>query len=263
MNEDHHTYEKEACHDEPANKQIVDESSRKRDGRQCKQPSESILEQWRSLAIDKRIESTVAIIGLIVGIFVALVALNQLDAMREQSDAMRLQLAEMKSGSADTKTIAESAKAQTEALILDQRPWVGIKSMRMETFEVNKPVQVVILLTNSGKTFARQVVVVGHKAIGRKDVVPDFDQMSKILPKKPARPKVIFPNLMVSVMQNTSFLLSESQFAEIRNRTQIFYIFGYITYTDAFDKEHMTEFCGLYDPNNPELYLCDQHQNAT
>lgn len=216
-------------------------------------------------------------------------------AIKGQLDAMNAQLTEMKNGSADTKAIAQSAKTQAEstnkmaeaaiaqvkelkesvrttreansttrqASMLDQRAWVGIKHFRMKTFEVNKPVEVEIILTNSGKTFARKVVLVAHKAIGRRDVVVSFDEMDKVLATKPEKPNVLFPNLEVGITTHTSFDLNETQHTEIRNRTHIFYIFGHISYVDVFDRGHVTEFCGMYDVTERDLHLCDQHQNAT
>jgi hypothetical protein len=31
----------------------------------------------------------------------------------------------------------------------------------------------------------------------------------------------------------------------------------------VFDKDHVTEFCGSYNPDKAIFELCDQHQSAT
>lgn len=108
-----------------------------------KRDSKRFMHQWRDLSLDRKIESGIGVVGLIVAIVLAWTAVGQLAAMKEQTDSMRGQLAEMKSSATETEKLvtatekiaeatknsveqsAAALKANIEASRLEQRAWVG------------------------------------------------------------------------------------------------------------------------------------------
>jgi hypothetical protein len=72
------------------------------------------LIRWRAIELDRKIELFLIFGGVIVGAIVMINNNVQLEQMKEQTKAMKDQLAEVKSGGADTKAIAEAAKVQAD-----------------------------------------------------------------------------------------------------------------------------------------------------
>jgi hypothetical protein len=174
MGQEHHNYQETGDIEGPAiQEKNATENRECSKGRIC------------GMEVDRFIEIFFA---FIVTVFTGLLwytSSKQLGSMQEQTAAMQAQLAEMKSASADTKTIAESSGVQAEnaktlaaaaidqvkelkasvqaaqdasryareALILDQRPWVGFGEVNiLSPLAEGQPLAIKARALNSGKS---------------------------------------------------------------------------------------------------------------
>jgi len=115
MNEENQTRQGNSCDDEPSLESIEKDSARQDQTSTHVAPSKSFLQQWRELSLDRKIESGIGVVGLTVAIVLAYTAVNQLDAMKEQTAAMKSQLDEMKSGGVETGKLITATEKIAEA----------------------------------------------------------------------------------------------------------------------------------------------------
>ena len=166
---------------------------------------------------------------------------------------------------ASLEASAAQSKAALDASIkasrLDQRAWVGLKSGRLVTFEANKPITAVVVLTNTGKTIAlaaRKKLAIHGSATG-----VDINRLaSRELSRVTAAPSILYPNLDISMYVSTHRPATEEEIRRINAGTGFIYVFGEMRYTDIFDRPHVTLFCGVYNPTVKLFDLCRQHNRA-
>lgn len=220
---------------------------------------------------------------------------EQLGQIMEQTQAMKDQLAEMKSGSEDTKIIAQSAKIQAEgtnklaetaiaqvnelrasvrtaqkaysftreALMLDQRAWVGIQNVRMLTFEVGKPIVAIVVFINTGKTPAIEAKAFTLLLSGGRltDIGSfDFEQESKNI-KISQSVTHVQPGNVIEVPVTSSTSMEEAEFVSIKSGRTVLYVFGKLTYSDVFDRKHTSWVCAHYVPSNNSFPNCEKYKN--
>lgn len=167
---------------------------------------------------------------------------------------------------ASQQSVDKSLGATIDNFHLEQRAWVGVSTMALTVILENEPLRAEAEITNSGKTPAFKVRI--DKAgiqtnYGPLDV-DDFIASGKW--KKPTQPRsspTIFPNSGVKIPFHTDQNLTEMWVKQIADHVLWVYIFGDIYYRDAFGIEHMTEFCGHYDPPTRRFDGCPHHSRAT
>jgi hypothetical protein len=201
-------------------------------------------------------------------------------AAKSQAEAAKEQVAEIKSGSTDTHTLAQAARdqaiaskqqsfstgilasnaeanlAQSSASFQDdQRAWVGIGDAMVTEFEVGKPIKVEIQISNSGKTPALFVERATVRQLSNapmltvntpRDVnATKFEPATSIPPQGHYMIRVQFPDSV----------------GMIKSKIQMFYIFGEVRYQDVFKRSHSTQFCVyIADPDNPrQMSYCPMH----
>lgn len=155
-------------------------------------------------------------------------------------------------------------QGQLDEIRLAQRAWVGPKQMKMVTFDVNKPITVQIVFSNSGKTpgrnFAPRTFI--HVSQGLMNEA-DMTDIKKRFPSPPPATAVLFPNFEQTSTISTSNVLTEEIIALIKQQKLFVHVFGYASYRDIFDKEHLTKFCGFYKLGEKAgLTLCKEHNEA-
>lgn len=279
--------------------------------------------EWAATSLDRKIELLLILGGMGIAILVLVNNGRQLEQMTTQTLAMQGQLTEMKSGSEDTKAIAESAKAQAdntkalasaaldqvkelkasvlaaqqankttrEAMILDQRPWVGIQKIQV----LNPPtegqsIKVKVPIMNGGKSPALYVM---HYSILKPWIKP-ADDMSVPLTDDPAishcfQPKPVWrqgltggmimpgkPDVylspespvmdkeMVNVITKVARANSNSPSmrgipqstasAKAEHLTVGLFLVGCVEYFDQFRTPHRTGICYLYDSSGGGRY---------
>jgi hypothetical protein len=191
------------------------------------------------------------------------------------------QLEQMKSGSEQTDKIIKEAHrmsdameetlrqsrvaldASIEASRLDQRAWVGIKNMSISTMEVGQRLRTGIDVINSGKTIAKDLRQTGYLVISRKIINIDEVVTSGTLPS--TEPHIFgstFPNQQVVVNNSIDSVLTAEQINAIKSGTLFVYLFGDLFYLDVYNRSHVTQYAGRYDPNSGIFLACPEHRNA-
>lgn len=279
MNDENQSRQENSCDDEPSLESIGKDSARQSQTGTHVHPSKSFLQQWRELSLDRKIESVIGAVGLTVAIVLAYTAVNQLDAMQEQTAAMKSQLAEMKSGGVETgKLIAATEKiaeatstgvvqsktaldATIEASRLGQRAWVGPANMKMMTFEAGKPIRVEVVFTNTGHSPALKAK--GFLFIRIRESPIDIgnfnlDEMAKSLKDRPSI-STVFPNGALSLQTEPIGPATEKYINEVKAGRLEILILGKVTYLDIFQNTHISTVCAKYEPVGKGFAYCDQH----
>ncbi|MDP1767572.1 MAG: hypothetical protein Q8L74_02075 [Nitrospirota bacterium] len=279
MSDDQHSNKEQECDYEFPGVDIVEYSSRERQSSQDKQPSKSLHQKWQDLGIDRQIESGVTLVGLVVAGVLAVTAINQLNAMREQTTSMQAQLAEMKAGGVETgkliaatEKIAEAAstgaaqsKAALEATIeasrLGQRAWVGLTNIKVMTFEVGKPIRIEIIFTNTGHSPALKAKGFFYMEVKELPInIGNFnlDQMARSHKDRPSI-GTTFPNATLSIQTEATSPATEKSIAEIKAGRLKILIIGKVTYLDIFQNSHVSAVCAKYEPVGKGFEYCEQH----
>lgn len=279
MSDDQRSNKEQECDYEFPGVDIVEYSSRERQRSQDKQPSKSLHQKWQDLGIDRQIESGVALVGLVVAGVLAVTAINQLNAMREQTTSMQAQLAEMKAGGietgkliAATEKIAEAtstgiaqSKAALEATIeasrLGQRAWVGQSTIKVTVLEASKPIRVEVIFTNTGQSPALKTKGLFFMQVKERPIdigKVNLDQLAKSL-KDPSSISTVFPNKALSIQTNAIVPATEKDIAEIKAGRLEILVIGRVTYFDIFQTAHVTAVCARYEPIGKGFEYCDQH----
>lgn len=228
MKDDHRIKQSKERQDEPAGKETIKEPEREDQAKAQDQQATPLLKQWRELSLDRKIESGIGFVGLTFAGILAWTAYYQLDAMQSQ-------LAEMKTGSEDTKTIAESTKAQTEsakvmaeAMLRDQRAWVGPHEVSRPQVRPGIPVGLEIHFINGGRTPAKNFNVITalmHQPSNEK-FIPEYRNI-----KTSQAIVTIYPHMTVSAdLSEISLMLDQSQIDQLINGNSRLYVFGKYTY---------------------------------
>jgi hypothetical protein len=149
---------------------------------------------------------------------------------------------EMHAGGADTHDLAQAAVKQADAMELEERAWIGVTEVQTPTeLHEGTLLNPTISLVNSGKTPAFNVVQrVGYRIVHAGNA---FDPGREASLSTPVRQGIILPNgkrmLSVSDLGN----IGRQRAIELNGGAYRLYLFGEITYDDAFHHTHRTRFC--------------------
>jgi len=143
-----------------------------------------------------------------------------------------------------------------DALVLDQRPWVGLMGGSHISAEIAKgsPIRIHLEIQNVGKTPALDESSV-HKLTNRPihDPMPSFDNYSQ----SEAGPTItLMPNAIADVDLMTKKtgdhgspiieVLSDAGVTSINTGQVQLYVYGSIWYNDTFKNPHRTDYCLQY-----------------
>ena len=279
MDDKHQSHQEHSCDDEPSLECEIKDATRQSQPKTQEHPPKGFCQQWRELSLDRKIESGIGVVGLLVAIVLAWTAINQLSAMREQTTSMQSQLAEMKAGGAETgKLIAATEKiaeatntgvAQSKAALdatidasrVGQRAWVGPTNIKVMTFEVGKPIRIEIIFTNTGHSPALKAKGLFYMELKELPIdIGNFnlDQMAKNLKDRPSI-STIFPNAALSIQTEATSPATEKSITEIKAGRLKILIIGKVTYLDIFQNAHVSAVCAKYEPVGKSFEYCDQH----
>jgi len=201
----------------------------------------------------------------ITGIFVVAAAIIygfQLQEMRKSTDASTKasSIAERAVGVAE-----KSLQASIDSSRIDQRAWVGIKDITLLPLEEGKPLIAQIRISNSGRTFAREVRIPGMLIFDASKIETDEAIKTAITHyqnKPPAIMGVIFPNgeiLQPCIVEGS--INSASIEAILADKLNV-YIIGEIQYLDVFGQHHTTTFFSRYFPLLRTFQFQAKHNEA-
>lgn len=149
---------------------------------------------------------------------------------------------------------------QVEEMRLDRRAWIAVDQIRSSP-EVGKPFRVSVVITNNGRTFARQCRIVGTSKPIIGSGVPDFAAEIQRGAKKAsgdASQSLIAPNARHEIILDSSKISSEvvreDGLLKLKKGVIKIFVFGEITYSDIFNHAHWLTFCQVlsYDSARTE-----------
>jgi hypothetical protein len=188
-----------------------------------------------------------------------------------QAYIMKAQLAEMRSGSEDTKRLAQAAVNQATAakdsadaakttikviqenMRLEQRAWVGVKGIRISPppWKAEQKIEATLTVENTGRTPALEVRII--KRYGPSP--PTRTMLSKPI----AGLINVFSVAPTNSFDSTVTLsdkLSESEL-QLLASGKPYYVYGIVTYRDIFTTTiRETLFCGYYIDGFRQLQFC-------
>lgn len=199
------------------------------------------------LTHDARTDLTNVMIAVFT-IVLSYVTYLQWDVMAEQNDAVEQQLDQMR---------------------LDQRPWVGIETTRID--ETQKKIDGWITWKNYGSNpafiYANRMIAVPYN-IDDKDLAeltevhpdqPAEDFMQMVIP--PGRDfSAALPSKMVIFSPTaTDQPLPPDYTKEVIDGKRAYYVIGAIFYKDANNARHVTGFCLIYDSKLKQFRQYEKH----
>jgi hypothetical protein len=155
---------------------------------------------------------------------------------------------------------AAAIKVTQEAMRQDQRAWVGLLQVTGVP-EVGKPYEVESILTNTGRTPAKNLVRLQSTSILPRGAsfVPVYDA---------SKPDSVNPS--VSILFPNQFYRGTTKITNGKNLEQIdvdritqgdltVYVYGKVCYKDVFNKKHWERFCDLYSPSSKTYSSCYEY----
>jgi hypothetical protein len=212
---------------------------------------------------------TVETIGLVLGTVLAIATIGQWIVTKEavRIAAKSANAAERGAEASEKQVEATQASihATVDAFRLDQRAWLGVNNLAIVVLKSGEPLRVDADIANTGKTPALNIRVANagiQTNFGPLDV-DSFIASGKLgKPKQPPSTDVIFPNSSAKIPFPTDQSLNDMLVTQINAHTLWVYVFGDIYYRDSFGGEHVTEFCGSYDPPTRRFNSCPKHVRA-
>ena len=172
---------------------------------------------------------------------------GQLGEMRE-SNRVATKAADAATKAAEA---AESSIGLAKNLAhLDQRAWVAPMAFGGKP-EIDKPFSVTVKVQNTGKTFARKVILVFAVEEVRDEKGPNFARAEQFTSEEPAKSvQLIAPNAVVTATRSLmrGEKLTAEDMRQIGSGEVQAFAFGKIVYTDIFDSQHWTTFCYKFYP---------------
>jgi hypothetical protein len=188
-----------------------------------------------------------------------------------QAHYMGKQLDEMRSGSGDTKRLAQAAVDQAiaakdsaeaakttiqviqENMRLEQRAWVGVKSIRITPppWKAEQKLEATVTVENTGRTPALEVRII--KRYGPRP--PSKTELSKPV-AGPIQVIAVAPTNSFDSTITLSEKLSEPEL-QLLASGKPYYVYGTVTYRDIFTTTiRETLFCGYYIDGFRGLQFC-------
>jgi len=219
-----------------------------------KQPEKKHLERYRFL---------VEILTLIVVGFYTYFAWQQSIEMRKATEATKksadaaIIASDIAKKTLDqNKTVLDTTIKQFE---LEQRAWMS-PTFAATPLEEGKPFKIITTITNSGKTFAKNIKVYVASAYIGPDVPPDC---SDTFFKKHfvQTSMVIFPNQAISITEDRPVVIKEV-LDSLQSKRKKFYLRGLITYNDIFQQIRFSQFCSYFAPELNNFAPCKTCNDA-
>jgi hypothetical protein len=166
----------------------------------------------------------------------------------------------------NVKQAGDALKATIDQAHLDQRAWLGIKSIHIDTPEPDKNVVVRVILSNSGKTLANKVRGYAILAIPQSKTLLNFPEP----PKEPIQSVGIYwPGLDFGIdasgtagSQSRQFTFTKTGIDNLNAKRLFLFVYGTYTYSDIFDHPHTTVFCARYSTDSKNFEVCANHNYA-
>jgi hypothetical protein len=184
--------------------------------------------------------------------------------IQHQDSIDALKLAKISSDSSDVATkksialtersiaVADSSNGMTQQglelsrkrFVIENRPYVGIKTITLDTFEIGEKYCITIIVQNYGKTPA--LGLYGFNAC-ETHTIPSYDVFKHINEIRGTKTISVLPPSETSRDQIFSDnVLGEREYQTIINKGLLLYAYGMIYYSDLFNGQYTTSYCSIY-----------------
>ena len=131
--------------------------------------------------------------------------------------------------------------------------------------EIDKPFSIKLTVQNTGKSFAKKVILVFAVEGVRDEKGPNFTRAEQITPEQPVKSvNLIAPNAVVTATRSLKpdEKLTAEDIRQIESGELQAFAFGKIVYTDIFDSQHWTTFCYRFYPATVGFTAYHQYNEA-
>src|SRR5262245_47806288 len=137
---------------------------------------------------------------------------------------------------------ARAATGNAQAMIDNERPWIGVDTVYTEKLEPGPVIQqAFVRIKNTGKTPALRMRVAFKGSVLPKGTPPRAPDITS------EPPKPLFPDTMDFYYPFGDLVLSHADFQEIVAGSRVAWIVGRIEYFDGSKRPHKTQVCCRWD----------------
>ena len=192
-------------------------------------------------------------------------AKKQAEKAETISDATRQAAAAMDASNSQAKKSLDKTLEQSKAILdatirtsrLDQRAWVVWKGIEGKP-ELDKPWNLNVYITNTGKTPAREMHISCHLETAESEENLTFKEgpfeRGTIMAPNQLSYCVLHPLTVSKVKQETLDLLTSG-------RATVF-VYGTVVYDDIFGEKHWLTFCQSMHPEGDAWDACQKHNDT-
>jgi len=236
-----------------------------------------VLQRWNQTSLPNKLLVITGTLTAFGTLFYACAAILQFYVLKQSSEQTARQMDRfvveadrisnsMQDAVARGKIAIEASAAQSKAALdssielarSEQRAWVGVTEVISPKGSTDR---FGVWITNSGRTPARNVIAKATTQYQSKEArfVPAYIDISAH-----RSVSVIHPGMRVRVSTlATRGHLSAQEIDELNRGTHVLYIYGVITYVDAFGRSHWSKFCTVATGNLAEFQACDSYNDAS
>lgn len=125
---------------------------------------------------------------------------------------------------------------------LDQRAWLSISTMRLTKFQADAKLETQLVFSNSGRSPALHVSVVGAVVVMDKAVDPNFLSVAPASDFTALR--AMAPQVANTWTRESERPIGSEDKDRVEHGTSIIWAWGFIRYDDTFGVTHITQYCG-------------------
>lgn len=206
--------------------------------------------------------ATAVAVGAAANIVASIAALAAVIVGVAQCQFNREQIIEMRSARDQSE---RALSASVQASRLDQRAWVGVKKATIDPVQPGKPVITSVILSNFGKTPARNIQLGARMMIPRVKMDNEAgyklaqDELMKV---EKGRGGVLFPGADSSILIPIRPSVKDEDMADILAGRQTIYLIGEVTYEDVFRETHFTRYFYSYNPTSKTFEVEKRHNES-
>jgi hypothetical protein len=154
---------------------------------------------------------------------------------------------------------------QLDEMRRDRRPWITAKDARVTLMEVDKPIQGEMTLTNSGRSPALEVRVLGTIYVTN-NLVEDIPEMDPIADGD-ITDGIVGPNMEIHLAVHTKVSVNAQELQLAKQPNTRFYFYGNLMYRDSSQSKllHRSQFCYYIQPGQNGVAGCSnkRYKNVT
>ena len=152
---------------------------------------------------------------------------------------------------------ARAATVNAQAMIDNERPWIGVDTVYTEKLEPGPVIQqAFVRIKNTGKTPALRMRVAFKGSVLPKGTPPRAPDITS------EPPKPLFPDTMDFYYPFGDLVLSHADFQEIVAGSRVAWIVGRIEYFDGSKRPHKTQVCCRWDRSRGVFIPHEQGNDA-